>query len=50
MSLFAAPLPSPPEAVQEEDKPAAEEEAEEEQGEGFGVENTVVRLFLSADI
>ncbi len=50
MSLFAVQLPSLPEAVQEEDKPAAEEEANEEQGEDLKVENIAVWLFLSADI
>lgn len=34
LSLFAAQLASLPEAMQEEDKPAAEEDAEEQQGEG----------------
>lgn len=35
MSLCAVQLHSLPEAVQDEDNPAAEEEANEEQGEGF---------------
>lgn len=50
MSLFAVQLPSLPEAAQGEDKPAAEEEASEEQGEDLKVENIAVRLFLSADM
>lgn len=56
LSLFAAQLASLPEAIQEEDKPAAEEEANEEQGEGFQSGKhccQVVCLFvclLSADI
>lgn len=38
------PLPSPPEAVQEEDKPAGGEEADEEGGEGVAKwENIVVK-------
>lgn len=36
MVLFAVRLSSLPEAVQEEDEPAAEGEANEGQGEGLG--------------
>lgn len=34
MQVFSLPLPSVPEAVQEEDATAAEEEPDEQQGEG----------------